>query len=154
MGFERSGVAARGMRVRHQRHPDGKRLRDQHPDAVRDLGRLKNAGHATVEDLLVLGVFTVEDLARRDPDEMYREMCRIDGVEHSMHVRDVYASLVDQARGGAGRPWFDYTRERKQAQLARRRENEGGAGRVGAGPSTADAAPARQEREKTEGEGA
>lgn len=109
--------------MRHVRHPDGKRLRERFPESVHAFGRLANAGHATVEDLLVMGIFTLDDLARGDPDEMYREICRIDGVEHPMHVRDVYASLVDQARGGRPRPWFEYTRERKQA-LLRRRETD------------------------------
>ena len=108
--------------MRHQRHPDGKRLRERHPEAVKAFERLQNAGHATVEDLLVLGVFSMEQLAASDPDGMYREMCRIDGVEHPMHVRDVYASLVDQARGEPARPWFEYTRERKQASMRRAAE--------------------------------
>lgn len=107
--------------MRPPRHPDRARLIERHPDQAVALRRLANVGPATAEDLLLLGVHTVEELARQDPDDMYARICLLDGVRHDACVRDVYRAIVDQAKGLPPRPWFEYTRARKLRERAEAR---------------------------------
>ena len=77
------------------------------------LQKIPNVGPATAEDLIRLGIKRIEDLAGRDPDEMYIELCRKDGVRHDICVRDVFAAAVSYAKGEPARPWWHFSRERK-----------------------------------------
>lgn len=101
-----------------RRHPSRAYLLVVHAEAARELRRLRNVGPATAEDLLLLGVRSVGDLAAQDADLMFATLCRLDGTRHDPCVRDVFASLVDQARGLPARPWHAYSRERKARQAA------------------------------------
>jgi hypothetical protein len=81
-------------------------------DAV-ELQKIPNIGPAMADDLLRLGITRAEDLVERDPDTLYDELCRVDGVRHDPCVRDVFAAAVHFARGGPARPWWSFTPERK-----------------------------------------
>lgn len=78
-----------------------------------ELERIPNVGPAMAGDLLRLGITRTSDLVNRDPDQMYDELCRIDGKRHDPCVRDVFAAVVDFARGGPARPWWHFTPDRK-----------------------------------------
>ena len=45
-----------------------------------ELMRLPCVGPKSAADLRSLGVKSIKDLARRDPERLYRELCRITGV--------------------------------------------------------------------------
>ena len=83
------------------------------PAAARGLLELPNVGPATALDLVRLGIVKPAQLAKKNPDTMYRALCKIDGVRHDPCVRDVFASVVAFARGAPARPWWAYTPERK-----------------------------------------
>ncbi len=83
------------------------------PSAAKALQKIPNIGPAMADDLLRLGIVDPVDLVERDPDQMYDELCRIDGTRHDPCVRDVFASAVDFARGGPAQPWWAFTPERK-----------------------------------------
>lgn len=100
-------------------HPSRAYLLVVHAEAARELRRLRNVGPATAEDLLLLGVREVGDLVGEDPDEMYATLCRLDGARHDPCVRDVFASVVDQAEGRPAKPWHAYSKARKRADAAR-----------------------------------
>ncbi len=72
-----------------------------------------NVGPAIAQDLLRLGIRRVEDLAGANPDELYQELCRLEGRHVDMCVRDVFAAAVDYADGKPSKPWWEYSRARK-----------------------------------------
>ncbi|MEW5884690.1 MAG: helix-hairpin-helix domain-containing protein [Armatimonadota bacterium] len=89
------------------------------PDAgvLLELQKIPNVGPAIADDLLRLGIRSLEELAVQDPDDMYRRLCDLDGKRHDPCVRDVFAAVTDFARGGEAKPWWEYSRLRKSAEL-------------------------------------
>ena len=79
-----------------------------------ELQQLPNVGPRTADDLIRLGVRKPSDLARMHPDTMYEKICRLDNQRHDPCVWDVFAAVVDFAKGGPPRRWWYYTRIRKQ----------------------------------------
>jgi hypothetical protein len=77
------------------------------------LRKIPNVGPKMAAALLKLGVARLEDAARRDPDEMYHELCALDAKRYDPCVRDVFAAVVSQAEGHPARPWWGFTPERK-----------------------------------------
>ncbi len=77
------------------------------------LREIPNVGPAMAADLMRMGIARLDDAASKDPDEMYHELCAIDGKRHDPCVRDVFASVVAYAQGGPSRPWWEFTPERK-----------------------------------------
>jgi len=86
---------------------------DQHAEVVSRLCRIPNVGPAMAEDLLRLGIESLEDARGRDPDALYEELCALEGVRHDPCVRDVFAAVLDFAHGAPAQPWWIYSRERK-----------------------------------------
>jgi hypothetical protein len=74
---------------------------------------LPNVGKAMASDFRRLGLAHPRELASRDPLELYERISRIDGVRHDPCVLDTFRAAVDFARGGAPRPWWEFTAMRK-----------------------------------------
>ena len=83
------------------------------------LQQIPNIGPAMAEDLIRLGIRSIEDLAKKDPDKMYARLCEIDRRKHDICVRDVFEAAVTYTRGGPDRPWWYYSRRRKAKQAKR-----------------------------------
>ena len=86
-----------------------------------ELQKIPNVGPAIAQDLLRLGIASADDLVDRDPDELYDELCLLDGTRHDPCVRDVFAAAIDFARGGPARLWWHFTPERKARDKRQRR---------------------------------
>jgi predicted flap endonuclease-1-like 5' DNA nuclease len=86
-------------------------------DALVRLQTIPNVGPAVADDLVRLGIRSLDELAKQDPDEMYERLCELDGKRHDPCVRDVFAAITDYARGGEAKPWWEYSRLRKRAEL-------------------------------------
>jgi hypothetical protein len=84
-----------------------------------DLLVLANVGPAVARHLGKAGVTRVDQLAGRDPVEVYEEICETDGRRHDPCLLDAVMSAVDQAGGAPGRPWWHYTAERKRLLASR-----------------------------------
>ena len=88
------------------------------PDA-RPLSALRSVGPATLEDLRLLGVADVPDLARRDPLALYNDLCRIKGQNVDICCLDVFSCAVAQAQNpqlpAEQCDWFWWSRQRKAA---------------------------------------
>lgn len=86
----------------------------------RQLGELCSVGPATIGDLAVLGIHSVAELATREPDELYRELCERTGAIHDPCCEDVFAAAIAQARDpnlyGEKTKWWYWSRLRKQRQ--------------------------------------
>ena len=100
-----SGSVARGGTV-------GTMARRSPPEHLADLA---NVGPATLADFRVLGIRTLPQLAKQDAFRLYRRLCRTTRTRHDPCCIDVFLSAIDQARGGARRPWWAFTAQRKRA---------------------------------------
>jgi hypothetical protein len=89
-------------------------------DSVRrELQTLMNVGPRIADDLILLGVAGIDDLATRDADSLYRELCTATHSRQDPCVLDAFRSAVDQARGLPARPWWEYSRSRKAGSAQR-----------------------------------
>ena len=85
----------------------------RHIDEAKRFEDLPNIGKAMAKDFARLGIESPLELAGCDPDEMYRRIGELDGMRHDPCVLDTYRAVVDFAKGGPSRPWWDYTPLRK-----------------------------------------
>jgi len=83
----------------------------------RELSDLISIGPATVRDFRLLGVRTVSELARQNPDKLYKKLCRITGQHHDICVLDTFRAGVAQARNSRlpaeQCQWWYWSRKRK-----------------------------------------
>lgn len=82
----------------------------------RKLSDLRNVGKAALADFRRVGVLTVRDLAGREPDALYLDLCRATGQRHDPCVHDVFAATVHEARTGEALDWWAFTPDRKARQ--------------------------------------
>jgi len=89
----------------------------------RQLSDLVSIGPAMLRDFELLGVRTVAQLARRDPEKMYEKLCQITGQAQDICCLDTFRSAVAQARNpklpAAQRQWWYWSRKRKAADARR-----------------------------------
>ena len=86
---------------------------------ARPLAALRSVGPATLEDMRLLGVADVRDLACRDPQTLYNDLCRIKGQAVDICCLDVFCCAVAQAQNPQlpheQCNWFWWSRQRKAA---------------------------------------
>jgi len=85
----------------------------------RDLASLVSVGPKTLEDFEKLGVRNLGQLAREEPDDLYRRLCTLTGQRQDPCVLDVFSAAVAQARDPELPPeqcqWWYWSRQRKQS---------------------------------------
>ena len=85
----------------------------------RQLKDLVSVGPALLEDFDLLGVHSVAQLRRRNPQRMYRELCRIKGQTIDPCCLDSFVAAVAQAKDPdlpvEQRQWWYWSRVRKRA---------------------------------------
>ena len=64
----------------------------------RRLQDLVSVGKATCADFELMGIRTVAQLAKRDPEQLYRELSRLTGQRQDPCVLDTFRAAVQQAR--------------------------------------------------------
>ncbi len=83
----------------------------------RQIEDLFSVGPAIRSDFDLLGVRSVAELARCDPEELYRELCRKTRKRVDPCVLDVFCAAVEQARNPGLPPeqcaWWYWSRIRK-----------------------------------------
>jgi hypothetical protein len=84
-------------------------------DRVRRLTDLPNIGPAMAADLEFIGIKAPQQLAGRDTLRLYQTLCRKRGARQDPCVPDVFISVTRFMSGGAPRPWWAYTGERKRS---------------------------------------
>jgi nucleotidyltransferase/DNA polymerase involved in DNA repair len=84
---------------------------------ARELGELISIGPAMLRDFERLGVRSVKQLAKQNPQRLYRKLCRVTGQAQDICVLDVFSAAVAQARNPrlpAERcQWWWWSRKRK-----------------------------------------
>jgi hypothetical protein len=78
------------------------------------LSALRNVGPATLKDLELLGITTIKQLAKAEPDELYERLQQITGQRHDPCVWDVFAAIIHEARTGEKTNWYEWSEIRKK----------------------------------------
>jgi hypothetical protein len=90
------------------------------PRDERRLRDLVSIGAAMLRDFERLGVRSVAQLAKEDPDELYERISALDMQKHDPCVLDTYRAAVAQARDpdlpAEQRNWWWWSRQRKAAR--------------------------------------
>src|SRR5690348_784652 len=89
---------------------------DATPEVTRRLQQIPNVGPTIAADLIRLGVTCVEDLAGRDPNALYEQLCALDGARHDPCVHDTFTAIVSFANGEPAQPWWIFSRRRKERE--------------------------------------
>jgi Pathogenicity locus len=88
------------------------------PVETRRLGDLNSIGPAMLRDFELLGIRSVAELARQNPQRMYRKMERLTGHRQDPCVLDTFCAAVAQARNprlaAEKCQWWYWSRERKK----------------------------------------
>lgn len=84
---------------------------------TRRLADLDGVGVATLKDFDRLGIGSVAQLAKADPQKLYDRLCRLTGIRQDPCVLDVFTCAIVQARDPrspkAQRKWWYWSRIRK-----------------------------------------
>ena len=80
----------------------------------KQLRALKNVGPATLGDLELLGIDSLEKLTNSDPDVLFAELQQKTGQKQDPCVWDVFAAIIHEAKTGEKQPWWHWTAIRKQ----------------------------------------
>lgn len=84
----------------------------------RELWELDGIGPAMLRDFERLGVRNVRELARRNPEKLYEQLCALTRQRQDICVLDVFRCAVAQARNPrlapAQRNWWYWSRIRKE----------------------------------------
>ena len=87
---------------------------------TRKLADLVSIGPAMLRDFERLGVRTVAELARRNPEKLYEQLCAVTGQSQDICVLDVFCCAIAQARNPrlptAQRQWWYWSRKRLTAE--------------------------------------
>ena len=87
------------------------------PAGERRLEDLISVGPAMLRDFELLGIRTMDRLARSRPEQMYKRLCRVTGRDQDICVLDVFHAAVAQARDPGLPPeqcvWWYWSRKRK-----------------------------------------
>ena len=86
--------------------------------SARELADLASIGPAMLRDFQQLRIRSVRELARRNPEKLYEQLCEVTGQRQDICVLDVFRAAVAQARNpklpAAQRNWWHYSRIRKE----------------------------------------
>jgi len=86
--------------------------------SARELADLASIGPAMLRDFEQLRIRSVRELARRNPEKLYEQLCEVSGQRQDICVLDVFRAAVAQARNpklpAAQRNWWYYSRVRKE----------------------------------------
>ncbi len=81
-----------------------------------ELRTLANVGPAMRRDFTLLGIESIAQLSKADPDELYTRLSRITSSRQDPCVWDTFAATIHQAKTGEARPWWTFTPVRKERQ--------------------------------------
>ena len=92
------------------------RKNEQRPE--RQLGDLISIGPAMLRDFELMGIRSVSQLAKQDPQRMYEKMGRLTGQRQDPCVLDTFCAAVAQAKNprlaAEKCQWWWWSRERKK----------------------------------------
>ena len=94
------------------------------PARARELGDLISIGPAMLRDFELLGIRTIAQLAKENPQRMYEKMERVTGQRQDPCVLDTFSAAVAQARNprlpAEKCQWWWWSRRRKKQSKGRK----------------------------------
>jgi hypothetical protein len=91
------------------------------PAVTRTLRDLQGIGPAMLADFELLGIHSVEQLSRNEPERLYDDLCRRTGSRQDICVLDTFRCAVEQARNprlpASKRQWWYWSRLRKAGRV-------------------------------------
>ena len=110
------GSKTNSPKPRAARATSNRRKADHHTDraALQDLQQIVNIGPSIAGNLQRAGVRSPQQLIDADPLDLYRRICRVDGVQHDPCLIDCLMAAVDFMSGHPPRAWWKYTPHRKR----------------------------------------
>lgn len=85
---------------------------------------LISVGPAMLRDFELLGILSLNQLRRQDPEKLYQKLCRIKGKRQDICCLDVFCAAVAQARNPLLPPeqcqWWYWSRKRKEENGAKK----------------------------------
>jgi nucleotidyltransferase/DNA polymerase involved in DNA repair len=100
------------------------------PSDPRKLSDLISVGPATLRDFEILGVRSVSQLARRNPQRLYESLGRVAPQHLDICCLDVFRAAVAQARDPQlpvqQCQWWHWSRDRKRSQEKARSATDAG----------------------------
>ncbi len=78
-----------------------------------ELLELKNLGAETLKDLQLLGINSVSELAKADPDDLFSRLQLLSKTRQDPCVWDVFAAIIHEAKTGEKKPWWHWSKIRK-----------------------------------------
>jgi hypothetical protein len=84
-----------------------------------DLTQMPNIGPAVARKLERLDVTCQDDLRGRDAEQLFAELCALDGRDHDPCLLDTFVAAVAYVNDGDDRPWWEFGHERKARDAAR-----------------------------------
>lgn len=82
----------------------------------KNLEDLHNVGKATLRDLNILGIHSVEDLVHLEATEMFEQLEKRTGNRHDPCMWDIFAAIIHEAKTGKPTSWWTWTEKRKALQ--------------------------------------
>jgi hypothetical protein len=83
---------------------------------MKQLSNLKNVGKATLKDLHLLNIFTIEELSNKHPTTLFHELEKLTQTRQDPCVWDVFAAIIHEALTGEPTAWWEWTDKRKALQ--------------------------------------
>lgn len=77
------------------------------------LESLPNVGVAIAAKLRLLGYKKPSELEGEDPYDMFKKLCELTGKYQDPCLLDVFISTVSFCNGNPPKPWWEFTKERK-----------------------------------------
>lgn len=88
------------------------------PTQQRRIKDLVSVGPAMVRDFEMLGIRSVRQLARRNPEKLYEKLCQVSGQAQDICCLDVFRAAVAQARNPRlpleQAQWWHWSRQRER----------------------------------------
>jgi hypothetical protein len=89
----------------------------------REIKDLVSIGPAMLRDFELLGIASVAQLSRQNPEKLYEKLCQITGQPQDICCLDVFRAAVAQARNPLlpleQRQWWYWSRRRKAHDAGR-----------------------------------
>ena len=82
----------------------------------KNLRDLKNVGKATLRDLHILGINSVDDLIHQEATHLFKQLEKQTGERHDPCMWDVFAAIIHEAKTGEPTSWWEWTAQRKVLQ--------------------------------------
>ena len=102
-----------------QKNLSEERFNEMNPDKVvrnkvKVITDLPNIAKEMEKYLLIIGIDNPSQLIGKSPYKMYEELCKKTGNKHDPCVIDVFLSITHFMNGDTPKPWWEYTKERKE----------------------------------------